>query len=229
MLIQVFRNVLVAALLAVAAFGSAMAEPLPEGFVHASEVVPGAVLDVRYYGANNFVGERIDGYLAPRVILSRPAAEALAGVQESLAPFGLGLKLFDGYRPQRAVDHFVRWAEDVSDTRMKQAFYPGVQKKNLFRDGYIAAKSSHSRGSTVDLTIIDIETGQELDMGTTFDFFGPMSWPDNKDMSAVARSNRALLQQAMGRYGFKPLREEWWHFTFGNEPYPDTYFDFPVQ
>lgn len=230
MLIRVFRIVCVLVLLAAAISGAAVAgDSLPEGFVYVSETAPGIVLDVRYYGSNNFVGERIDGYLAPRVILTRQAAEAVGGVQAALAPFGLGLKLFDGYRPQRAVNHFVRWAEDVSDTRMKQAFYPGVQKRNLFRDGYIAAKSSHSRGSTVDLTIVDIKSGRELDMGTTFDFFGPMSWPDNKDMSEVARSNRALLQQVMGRYGFNPISEEWWHFTLGNEPYPDTYFDFPVQ
>lgn len=230
MVVRLALNICVAILLAAAVSGVAMAgDPLPEGFVHVSEVVPGVVLDVRYYGSNNFVGERIDGYLAPRVILTGQAAEAVGRVHAALVPFGLGIKLFDGYRPQRAVNHFVRWAEDVSDTRMKQAFYPGVQKRNLFRDGYIAAKSSHSRGSTVDLTIVDIKSGRELDMGTTFDFFGPMSWPDNKDMNAGVRANRALLRQVMARNGFRPLKEEWWHFTLENEPYPDTYFDFPVQ
>lgn len=208
---------------------SVHAEKLPEGFCYLDDVIAGAVFDVRYFGKNNFVGERIDGYLTPRVILTNVAAKALAGAHKDLAPFGLGFKFFDGYRPQRAVLHFVRWAEDLSDTRMKQQFYPDVQKKNLFRDGYIAAKSGHSRGSTVDLTIIDLESRKELDMGTSFDFFGPKSWPDNCKMNLQVRSNRALLRQVMLKNGFKPLKEEWWHFTLMHEPYPETYFDFPVQ
>lgn len=153
-----------------AAFGGQ--DSLPDEFCYLDNILSDAVYDVRYFGSDNFVGERIDGYKAQRVILTRDAAAALAGVQKDLAPFGLGLKIFDGYRPQDAVLHFVRWAEDLNDTRMKQKYYPGVQKKNLFRDGYIAEKSSHSRGSTVDLTIIDLKTGQELDMGTGFDFSG---------------------------------------------------------
>ncbi|MGE4291780.1 MAG: M15 family metallopeptidase [Desulfovibrio sp.] len=209
--------------------GPAVSAELPEGFVSLDEMIPGAVYDVRYFSENNFVGARIDGYQAPRVILTAPAARALAGVQNELARFGLSLKVFDGYRPQRAVDHFVRWAEDLSDTRMKAAFYPGVDKENLFRDGYIAAKSGHSRGSTVDLTIVDAATGAELNMGTPFDHFGPESWPGNPDMSGQIRANRALLQQLMRMHGFRPLQEEWWHFTLENEPYPETYFDFPVQ
>lgn len=202
---------------------------LPDGFCYLDRILPDAVYDVRYFGKDNFVGERIDGYHAPRVVLTRDAASALAGVQKDLAPFGLGLKIFDGYRPQDAVLHFVRWAEDLEDVRMKHKFYPDVQKKNLFRDGYIAGKSGHSRGSTVDLTIIDIKTGQELDMGTGFDFFGPKSWPDNKDMSIEVRCNRGLLRSVMVHNGFKPLKEEWWHFTLEFEPYPETYFNFPVQ
>ncbi|MGE4506222.1 MAG: M15 family metallopeptidase, partial [Desulfovibrionaceae bacterium] len=141
----------------------------------------------------------------------------------------LGLKVFDAYRPQRAVDHFVRWAEDLADTRMKAEFYPGVDKENLFRDGFIAARSGHSRGSTVDLTIIDLASGAELDMGTPFDFFGPESWPGNPAMPALVRANRALLQRVMAAHGFRHLREEWWHFTLNGEPHPDTYFDFPVR
>ncbi|GAB7021515.1 M15 family metallopeptidase [Salidesulfovibrio brasiliensis] len=211
------------------ALAGAAESGIPDGFVYVATAVPDAVLEVRYYGENNFVGERIDGYLAPKVILTRQAASALAGVQAELRPFGLGLKLFDGYRPQRAVDHFVRWAADLSDTRNKSRFYPGVDKKNLFRDGYIAAKSGHSRGSTIDLTIVDSETGDELDMGTPFDFFGPKSWPKNAAMSAEVRSNRALLRSVMERHGFKPYEAEWWHFTLAEEPHPDTYFDFPVQ
>ncbi|MFH1913795.1 MAG: M15 family metallopeptidase [Pseudomonadota bacterium] len=202
---------------------------LPEGFCHADEAVPGVVLDVRYFTSHNFVGVPVDGYEAPRVILTVQAARALAGVQQTLARFGLGLKVFDGYRPQRAVDHFVRWAENLDDTRMKAEFYPDVDKANLFRDGYIAAKSGHSRGSTVDLTIIDAATGKPLDMGTAFDFFGPPSWPDSPAMAAQVRANRALLQGIMISHGFRPLAEEWWHFTLEDEPFPDTYFDFPVR
>lgn len=205
------------------------ADTLPEGFVEVVEVIPDVFLDVRYYGENNFVGKRVDGYLAPKVILTREAARALAGVQKELAPFDLSIKLFDGYRPQRAVDNFVRWAGDLADTKTKARFYPGVEKKHLFRDGYIAEKSGHSRGSTVDLTIVDRDTGEELNMGSPFDFFGPESWPQNADMSLDVRSNRALLRCVMVRNGFKPYEAEWWHFTLSNEPYPDTYFDFPVQ
>lgn len=208
---------------------SALAGALPDGFSYVSETTPTATLEVRYFTNNNFVGAPIDGYLAPKVILTTPAAEALARVQADLEPFGLGIKVFDGYRPQRAVDHFVRWGKDLDDTRMKQQFYPDVDKQNLFRDGYIAEKSGHSRGSTVDLTIIDLNSGLELDMGTPFDYFGPASWPGNPDMSTEIRSNRALLQSVMIRNGFRPLKEEWWHFTLVNEPHPDTYFDFPVQ
>ncbi|MUM76435.1 peptidase M15 [Pseudodesulfovibrio sp. F-1] len=207
----------------------AWAAGLPEGFCHVEEVVPGVVLDVRYFTSHNFLGDPVDGYEAPRVILTVQAARALAGVQATLARFGLGLKVFDGYRPQRAVDHFVRWAEDLSDTRMKAEFYPDVDKAHLFRDGYIAARSGHSRGSTVDLTIIDLGTGEALDMGTPFDFFGPPSWPESPAMSAQVRANRALLQGIMVSHGFRPLAEEWWHFTLENEPFPDTWFDFPVR
>jgi D-alanyl-D-alanine dipeptidase len=204
-------------------------EPLPKGFCYVDQVIQDAVLDVRYYTTHNFVGERIDGYQAPRVILTEQAAEALARVQASLAPFGLGLLLFDGYRPQQAVDHFVRWAENLGDQRMKAEFYPDVAKEFLIRDGYIAMRSGHSRGSTVDLTLIDLATGKALDMGTPFDFFGPLSWPNSPRMSAQIRANRALLQGVMDSHGFRHLPEEWWHFTLRGEPYPDTYFDFPVR
>ena len=207
----------------------AHAADLPKDFTYVSEAVPDAVFDVRYYTAHNFVGERIDGYLAPRVILTRQAAKALAGVQADLAAFGLSVRVYDGYRPQRAVNHFVRWGEDIGDTRMKEEFYPAVDKKNLFRDGYIAKKSGHSRGSTVDLTIMDAATGKDLDMGSPFDFFGDASWPENKSMSPEVRANRALLREVMARHGFKSISTEWWHFTLRDEPFPDTYFDFPVQ
>lgn len=202
---------------------------MPAGFVKLNEYLPSATYDVRYYGEHNFVGERITGYNAPVVILSLPAARNLGKVQEDLKPFGLGLKIFDGYRPQRAVNHFVRWANNINDTKTKLEFYPDVEKQHLFRDGYIAAKSGHSRGSTVDVTIIDLESSKELDMGTPFDFFGLESWPDNHSMAQQIRTNRALLQNVMMRNGFKPYEAEWWHFTLEDEPYPETYFDFVVE
>jgi len=207
----------------------AAAGGLPKGFVYVDAVIPDALYEVRYFTKNNFVGERIDGYLAPRVILTTPAATALAAVQADLAPFGLTLKIFDGFRPQRAVDHFVRWGKNLADTRMKAAYYPEVDKKNLFRDGYIATKSGHSRGSTVDLTIVANDTGRELDMGTPFDFFGTLSWPENMAQPPHVRANRALLRHVMARHGFRHLKEEWWHFTLNNEPYPEIYFNFTVQ
>jgi D-alanyl-D-alanine dipeptidase len=170
----------------------------------------------------------IDGYQAARVYITRPAAEALAAVQAELASFGLGLKVFDAYRPQRAVDHFVRWAENLDDAVMKDRYYPDVDKANLFRDGYIAARSGHSRGSTVDLTIIDAASGDELDMGTPWDFFDPSSAPLSAAVFAEQRANRMLLRSLMLKYNFQPLAEEWWHFTLAEEPYPNTYFDFPI-
>ena len=204
---------------------------VPDGFVEIREVIPGVEVDVRYFSEDNFVGERIDGYEAAKIYLTRDAASALAKVQADLAAFGLGLKIFDAYRPQRAVDHFVRWAEDTADTKMKAKYYPDVEKRRLFRDGYIAAKSGHSRGSTVDLTLVSIgsERPAELDMGTAWDFFGPKSWPESMEVSAQARANRMLLQSLMIKHGFRGLAEEWWHFTLVGEPFPETYFDFVVE
>lgn len=204
-------------------------QALPEGFVYLDEAVPAARAEPRYAGSDNFVGRPVDAYLAARVILTRPAAEALHGVTQDLAPFGLGVKVFDAYRPQGAVDHFVRWAADGADQSTKARYYPEVDKAHLFRDGYIAAKSGHSRGSTIDLTLIDLADGRELPMGTPFDFFGPQSWPDFRDLPVEQRVNRALLRQVMAHQGFRPLKEEWWHFTLEGEPFPDRYFDFPVQ
>lgn len=205
---------------------------LPQGFVYLNAVIPDIRVVMRYSGSHNFVGQRIDGYLAPRAILTREAANALAQVQAELRPFGLGLLVFDAYRPQRAVDHFVRWARDLQDHRMKAEFYPGVAKQDLFREDYIAARSSHSRGSTVDLTLValDAPSGDSgLDMGTGFDFFGPESWPDYKGISPAQRAHRLLLRTLMQKHGFTPYPKEWWHFTLADEPFPDTWFDFPVQ
>ncbi len=203
----------------------------PKEFVSLSEAIPTITLDIRYFGEDNFIGEKIDGYEAPKAYLTVKATEALKKVQEDLAPFGLGLKVFDAYRPQRAVDHFVRWAKNLDDTRMKAKYYPDVDKKNLFMELYIADKSSHSRGSTVDLTIVDLKDSkrQELDMGSGFDLFGPISWPDFPDVSASQRAHRLLLRQTMITHGFVPYPQEWWHFNYKNDPYPDTYFDFSVK
>jgi len=201
----------------------------PEGFVYLDEAVPEALFEVRYAGPENFVGTRVDGYEAGRAIATRQAAEALRRAALVLRPFGLGLKVFDAYRPQQAVDHFVRWAADHGDQRRKAEYYPQVDKENLFRDGYIAKRSGHSRGSTVDVTLFSLEDGSELDMGTSFDFFGPQSAPAFTGVPAQARANRALLQRVMVESGFRPLKEEWWHFTLVEEPFPGTYFDFPVR
>ncbi len=202
---------------------------LPEGFVYLDEAAPEIACDARYAGKDNFVGAPVDGYHVARVVLSVPAAVALRQAASALAPFGIGLKVLDGYRPQSAVDHFVRWAADLSDTRTKADHYPRVDKKDLFRDGYIAEKSGHSRGSTVDLTLIDLADGSELMMGTPFDFFGAESWPEHRQFSATVRANRALLRQVMLRSGFRPLTQEWWHFTLEREPWPERYFDFPIE
>ena len=205
---------------------------LPRGFVYVEDTVPGIQIELRYFSNHNFVGERIDGYMASRCILTKEAAEALKGVQEDLNQFGLGLKIYDAYRPQRAVDHFVRWAKNLGDVRMKGEFYPEVPKEKLFEDGYIAEKSGHSRGSTVDLTIVALDPnaqGVELDMGTCFDYFGPQSWPNNPEIETSRRANRMLLRQVMEKHGFTPYLKEWWHFTLKGEPYPETYFDFPIR
>jgi len=217
--------------LGVLLFGSAARAGPPPGFVEVRAAVPGVSVELRYFTNDNFVGQRIDGYRAERCYITAEAAAALAAVQAELAVFDLGLKVFDAYRPQRAVDHFVRWAEDLADTRMKAGYYPDVEKKNLFRDGYIAAKSGHSRGSTVDLTVVALGRGApvELDMGTPWDFFGPKSWPSSREVTAQQRANRMLLRSLMVQHGFRPLAEEWWHFTLEDEPFPDTYFDFVVE
>ena len=210
----------------------AWAGPLPEGFVYLEEVAPDINIELHYFTTDNFVGERIDGYFAPRCILTRAAAGALKKVQEDLKPFGLGLKIYDAYRPQRAVNHFVRWAKDLQDTRMRFKFYPDIEKKDLFSQGYIAEKSNHSRGSSVDLTIVSMDSerrGVELDMGTGFDLFSSKSRLDNLSISPAQRAHRLLLQTLMKKHGFNPYPREWWHFTLRKEPFPDTYFDFPVQ
>ena len=207
----------------------AQAQPRPDAFVDAATVVPHLVVDMRYFGADNFVGKRIDGYERSICLLTKEAAAALAKVARDLEPRGLALKAFDCYRPARAVAHFVRWAQNVADVARKAEHYPMLDKRNLFRDGYIAARSGHSRGSTVDLTLARLSDKAELDMGTPFDFFSPRAAPSSREVSAEAQTNRAILAQAMRRGGFVPYAREWWHFTLRAEPFPDRYFDFPVK
>lgn len=198
-------------------------------FVEVTEVVPDAILEIRYYSTYNFVGERIDGYLRPLALMTRQAADSLKAVSDDLKANGYRIKIWDTYRPQRAVNHFIRWAENLSDTTMKAVFYPMVDKNLLFEQGYICARSSHTRGSTVDLTLIDAATGKELDMGSPFDWFGEESHPDYRCRLYQQSANRLVLRNAMLRHGFQGIDSEWWHFTLANEPYPDTYFDFPIE
>ena len=199
------------------------------GFVSVSEAVPDVILEIRYYSTYNFIGDRIDGYEEPIALLTKEAAAALRAVSGDAAKQGYRLKIFDAYRPQKAVSHFMRWAQDEKDARMKDYFYPALDKKDLIPGGYIAEHSGHSRGSTVDLTLFDMTTEKEVDMGGTFDFFGELSHPDYTDITPEQYANRMLLREAMLAHGFTPLAEEWWHFTLADEPYPDTYFTFPVN
>lgn len=207
---------------------------LPEedasGFVLLTDIIPDALLEVRYYSTYNFVGARIDGYDEPIVLLTRAAADSLARVEAELRAQGYRIKVYDGYRPQMAVDHFVRWAENLTDTFMKPYFYPELTKAELFPKDFICERSGHTRGSTVDLTLFDMAAGKDVDMGGNFDYFGALSHPDNQnDITHRQYQNRMLLREAMLRHGFVPYDEEWWHFTLANEPYPDTYFTFPLQ
>ena len=199
-------------------------------FVTLTDVVPDAILEIRYFGTYNFVGDRIDGYLEPTALLTKQAADSLRAVSDDVIKLGYRLKIYDAYRPQMAVDHFVRWAADFDDTRMKSYFYPNLEKNVLFPQEYICEKSGHTRGSTLDLTLFDMATEKELDMGGTFDWFGPESHPDyTEGITKQQFQNRMILRDAMMRHGFKPFNTEWWHFTLENEPFPDTYFTFPVK
>lgn len=200
------------------------------GFVLVSDIIPDAVLDIRYYTTFNFLGERVDGYEEPVALLTREAALALKEVSDDAISKGYRLKIFDAYRPQCAVDHFVRWADKLRALAMKEYFYPEIDKKRLFEEGFVALKSGHSRGSTVDLTLLDMATQKDLDVGGTFDYFGSLSWSENTEaITEEQAANRTMLRDLMISHGFHPLNEEWWHFTLDNEPYPDTYFTFPVN
>ncbi|MCR4628160.1 MAG: M15 family metallopeptidase [Clostridium sp.] len=201
----------------------------PSGFVLLADLVPGIIQEIRYYSTYNFVGDRIDGYEEPCALLTKEAARALKTVNTELSVKGYRLKVFDAYRPARAVKHFIFWGIEDQDIRMKPYFYPDLEKQELFSKGYIAKQSSHSRGSTIDATLLDMKTGKELDMGSPFDLFSEASHIDYRNITDEQIENRMLLQNAMVRNGFSTLDCEWWHFTLKNEPYPDTYFDFPVS
>ena len=206
-----------------------LAWALPEGFVYMDEVNSHTQVDLRYLKSNNFLGRPVKGYFVNRAILSAPAAQALSKVEDELRTYGLGVLIYDAYRPQRAVNDFVDWAKDLQDIKAKAGYYPNVDKRDLFKEGYIADRSGHSRGSTVDLTLVALENNIPLDMGTHFDYFGPESWPDYPKLLPQQKANRLLLQLIMTKYGFKPYPQEWWHFTLMNEPYPNTFFDFEIQ
>ena len=199
------------------------------GFVLLSDYVPHAIQEIRYFSTYNFIGDRIDGYEEPCALITKEAARALKAASNELVVQGYRLKVFDAYRPSCAVRSFVLWGIEDQDTRMKEYFYPDMEKDELFVKGYISKQSSHSRGSTVDLTLLDMKSGKELDMGSPFDFFGEISHPDYKGITKEQYQNRMTLRNAMVRNGFKPFDYEWWHFTLKDEPYPDTYFEFPVS
>ncbi|MBQ9886965.1 MAG: M15 family metallopeptidase [Lachnospiraceae bacterium] len=199
------------------------------GFVLLADYVPGIIQEIRYYSTYNFIGDRIDGYEEPCAIITKEAARALKSVSNEMNVQGYRLKIYDTYRPAGAVRHFVMWGIEDTDIRMKPYFYPNLMKQDLFAQGYIASKSSHSRGSTVDLTLFDMSTGKELDMGSPFDMFSEVSHPDYMGITEEQYHNRMILQNVMKRNGFKPIDCEWWHFTLEDEPYPDIYFEFPVS
>jgi len=225
----------------------------PEIFVSLSDVDPTILLEMRYFGTHNFMGKRVLGYKAEKCILTRPAALALKGVQDDLRPFGLGLKAYDCYRPQRAVDTFVAWAKDFSDTKMQAEFYPRVPKDRIFREGYLLERSGHSRGSTIDLTVVPLPAPQQetykdgdplrdcglpagerfrdntLDFGTGYDCFDALANVDNPNIQLDQKVRRVMLRSLMEKNGFKPYPPEWWHFTLRNEPYPETFFDFEIE
>ena len=201
----------------------------PSGFVLLADHVPNIIQEIRYYSTYNFIGERIDGYEEPCALLTKEAARALKAVSSEVFVQGYRLKVFDAYRPACAVKQFVLWGIEDTDVRMKLYFYPTLEKQELFARGYIARQSSHSRGSAVDLTLLDMKTGKEVDMGSPFDLFSGLSHPDCRDITDEQYENRMLLQHVMVRNGFQPIDCEWWHFSLKDEPYPDTYFEFPVS
>ena len=209
----------------IATDGSSMSEQ----FVVVNDEIPSLVFDIRYYSNDNFLGTKVRGYESAKCILTRPASEALKKAQRDISEAGYTLKIFDCYRPQQAVDHFVEWVRDADDQKMKAEYYPNEDKSQLIEKGYIADKSGHSRGSTLDLTLVESSSSAELDMGTPFDYFDALSNTDDPRISEEQRRNRQLLKSALENHGFVNYDKEWWHYTLKDEPYPDTYFDFPVK
>lgn len=195
--------------------------------VRISDVDASILLDAKYFGSDNFMGRPVRGYEAAQVLLTQEAATALSEAQAAAQELGLSLLVFDGYRPQQAVDHFVEWGADLADILNQEQFYPNVPKSELFERGYIAERSGHSRGSTVDLTLT--RDGHELDMGTPFDFFDELSHTESTAITGEAMENRLLLRGIMQEAGFRNYVNEWWHYTLIDEPYPETYFDVPVK
>jgi len=208
----------------------AAADDVPKDFVSLASIEPSIQIDAKYFGTDNFVGARIDGYQANKCFLTRGAAESLAAAHRELKKNGLGLKVFDCYRPQKAVDHFVKWAKDPAAEKNKSKFYPSVPKSELFERGYIADKSGHSRGSTVDLTLVKLgKKSTELDMGTIWDFFDERSHTESPLVSEESRKNRQILKEALGKFGFKNYSKEWWHYSLVEEPHPKTHFNFDIR
>ena len=208
---------------------SVTCQNLPKGFVYLSTIDSSIRKELRYFTNNNFIGKPIKGYKKNILIVSERAAKALKKIQNELLKDSMSLKVFDAYRPQQAVDHFVEWAKDLNDTLMKKIFYPKVPKKKLFELGFIAEKSGHTRGSSVDLTIIDLKTNEELDMGSIYDFFGIESHPCSKKININQQNNRLFLRTIMMQNNFSPYENEWWHFTLKNEPFSQRYFNFPIR
>lgn len=202
---------------------------MPANFVAVNDEIPSLIFDIRYYSADNFLGTRVRGYESAKCLLTRPAAEALKAAQREIAAKGFTFKIFDCYRPQRAVDHFVDWVNDPGDLRMKAIYYPNEEKSRLIEKGYIADRSGHSRGSTLDLTLVESASSVELDMGTPFDYFDTLSNTADPRITDRQKRNRQLLKTAMEKHGFMNYDKEWWHYTLVSEPYPDTYFNFPVR
>ena len=200
---------------------------LPSGFVYLDEAVPGTLTDAKYAGHDNFVGQPVDGYFAPRVVGSKELADALLCVRDTAAVMRLHLLFWDAYRPQRAVNHFIRWSQQPEDGRTKAAHYPRISKTDLIPQGYVAEKSGHSRGGTIDLTLATL-SGRPLDMGGDFDLMDERSHHGFSGCTAEQAKNRLLLRRLMEQAGFASYAAEWWHYRLIDEPYPDTYFDFPI-
>lgn len=227
-LMKYYKNNVFLLLLVVCFTSIQQKEAIPKSFVQVKKIIPDLDVELRYFSRHNFVGDTILGYQSNTLYLTKSAAQQLKLVQDELQQNGLCLKVYDGYRPQRAVNDFVRWARQINDTVNKSQFYPNVNKRSLFKEGYIASKSGHSRGSTIDLTITDGETGIPLDMGSPYDFFGEESWVAYSSITDEQKANRMFLQTVMLKHGFRNYSKEWWHFTLRDEPFPNTYFDFEI-